>query len=345
MKMKKITLGFSLLIAAGLFVVSCNKKTNTEPEQDMEFNSSRDAAYANSVVADLDIIVSYLGENLLSSSFFQVAPGSAGSITTNRDTVNKILSVTYSGSVTCRDGKKRNGSITVDYSGSNNTYGAKFYRDAGFKAVVNLNGYWVDGIFVDDITAPFVIRNNVAFGYNPANTNLSWDIDGYFLLKEETFATDSSKNIIWKGKLTKTLKNTNVASVFNSSKLNPINWVSFSATGTPTSGAMCAYTGTVTGVTSRVVSYTFVSPDDKPLTIDFACAPDKILGVTTTPSVLPVYSQWHPFIGGVASFTTLGAGTTYPRVIDFGNEGANPCDNSGIVTIKGISYNIDFRKK
>ena len=62
--------------------------------------------------------------------------------------------------------------------------------------------------------------------------------------------------------------------------------------------------------------------------------------------VTPQASAYHPFVNGTASFTTA---ALYPRVIHYGpeerveNVNAN-CDNAGTVTIKGISYPIDFIK-
>ncbi|MGZ3900951.1 MAG: hypothetical protein ACXVNM_08645 [Bacteroidia bacterium] len=348
--MKKITLGCSLLAAVAMLFSSCNKKSNVAPEQDMEFESTKNVTYGNDLITELDIIVSYAGENLTSTGFFTPAPGTGTtsptySITLSRDTTNKLLSVTYTGSVTCRDGKKRNGQILIDYSGSNATYGAKFYRDPGFVAKVSLNNYWVDGWFVDD-AAPFTIKNNVPFGYTLGSTNLNWTIDGYFSILPQVPA-DSVNKIVWKGTLLKTLTNTSPSVL--TSKNAPINWALYNAAGTPTVAAKVAYTGTVTGVTSRVISYTYVVDGAKPeqaLVRDFACSVDRINAVTITSTLVTTTpSQWHPFISGIATFTSNGEGTTYPRVIDYASgETSAPCDNSGTVMIKGITYPIDFKK-
>ncbi|MBA3662796.1 MAG: hypothetical protein H0W61_01120 [Bacteroidetes bacterium] len=342
--MKKITLGFSLL-AAVVFFTGCNKKTNVAPEQDMEFESTKNVTFGNALITEIDIIASYAGENYNNSSpfFTRLSTNINDSIIVKRDTVTKKLTVTYTGSVTCRDNKKRNGTIVIDYSSSSVTYGSKFYRDPGYIAKVTLNNYWVDGWYVDDVV-PFVITNNIPFGYNLASTSLNWTMDGYFSIKPQV-AADSVNKIVWQGKLTKTLTNTQQVL---SSKLTPINWVTYTVSGTPIAAAKLAYTGTVTGVTSRVISYKFVIDNSKPeqaLVRDFSCSTEKIAGVVTTPSVSAIYSEWHPFISGVATFTSFGPGTVEPRVIDYGS-GANPgpCDNAGTVTIKGITYNIDFKK-
>ncbi|MCW3076149.1 MAG: hypothetical protein JWO32_758 [Bacteroidetes bacterium] len=346
--MKKITLGCSVIAMTALFLIGCNKKANVAPEQDMEFQSSKDAAFANSLVTEIDIIAGYLGEREYNNSFFNKAPGSAGAITITPDTLNKKLSVTYSGSVTCSDGKRRDGTIVLDYSASNVAlYNAKYYRDAGFVAKVTLNNYWVEGWTLDD-AVPFVITNNAPFGYDRATTDLSWTLDGYFSVRQDIFVSDSSKSMIWKGKLVKTLTNTEDVNILKANKQFPINWALYNAAGTATAGALVAYTGSVTGVTSRIVSYNMFIDNAKPETAlvrDFKCAPEKVLAVTSTPTVVTTTSEWHPFISGVASFTSNGAGTTEPRLIDFGSgEAAPACDNAGFVTIKGITYAIDFKK-
>jgi hypothetical protein len=349
MKMKKITLGFSLLVAAALSFTSCNKGTNTPPEQDMEFQSSKDVSFANSLVTELELIVSYAAERYSHSNspVFTAQAGSPGSILVDlTDTTNKIIKVNYTNSVTCRDGKKRDGQIVINFSGSNASFGAKYYRDAGFVAKVTLNGYWVDGWKIVNIQT-FTVTNNMGFGYKPNEVDVNWTMKGALHLQ---FPEDTMRNMVWEGSLTKTLVNSESASIFNPSKLNPINWVVYVA-GTPTNAAQLAYTGTVTGVTSRVVSYTYVvddAPDkaDKALVRNLMCAPDRITAATSTSTgIIPIYSEWHPFISGVASFTSLGAGTTEPRTIDYASgETSAACDNAGTVTIKGVTYSIDFKK-
>jgi hypothetical protein len=349
MKMKKITLGCSLLVAAALFFTSCNKKANEAPTQDMEFETSKYVSYGNSIVTEIEIITSYLGENYLATSFFSPAPGSGTlspsyTITTLRDTTFKKLYITYTGSVTCRDGKKRDGQIVIDYSSSG--VGAKFYRDPGFKATISLNNYWVDGWWVDDVN-PLSITNNMASNYVPATDDLNWTLSGYLSIIPDVPA-DSVKKIVWQGTIKKTLTNTENTSIFATNKLSPINWVRYNAAGTPTAGAMLAYTGTVTGVTERVISYKFAIDDQKPdkaLVRDFSCSPEKVLSVINTPSVVTYYSEWHPFIKGEAVFNSYGPGTTEPRYINYASgEASAPCDNAATITIKGITYNLDMMK-
>lgn len=345
MKMKKITLGSSLLLAASLMIVSCNKKTNEAPVADLDFKSAQEASFANSAILDIETIVSYAADNQYTGYYFAVAPGSPSNaaITASNNTTSKILTINYTNSVVCMDGKRRNGEIVIDYSLSNQAQGADFYRRPGFVGKVTLNNYWVDGIVIDD-AAPFVIKNTTPFNFSPSATNQTWTMDGYFSVRNENYMQDSSQNRIWKGILTKTLLNTAEVSA---NQTNPINWVVFT-NGQITNAAKVAYTGTVTGVTSRVVSYSFEIDEKRPeraLYRDFKCSPDPLLSVVTTPSYSIQYSQWHPIIGGTAKFVSLGAGTAEPRVLTYGADGgATPCDNAGTVTIKGITYQVDFKK-
>jgi hypothetical protein len=350
--MKKITLGWSVIIAAGLFLLGCNKKTNTPPVADTEFQSSKDVAFATSMVTDIETICSYMGENLLLSSFLTAAPGTAGgsTISTINFTATSVMRVDFTNSVTCKDGKKRNGSITIDYSGSDPLLGAKFYRDAGYVGKVTLSNYDVDGWAITTVN-PLIITNNAPAAYNPATTNLSWTINGDFTMKN---LNDTTQNMSWKGKIIKTLTNTSDVQILASNKQSPINWVYY-LNNQAVNGAKVQYTGApsatsvhVTGVTSRTTPYSLVIKSDKPLLRDFVCAPDKVLGVTsstTTPiTVTPVYSEWHPFVNGTITFTT--GSLPEPRFVNFGaDDGSAPCDNAGTVTIKGISYPLDFRNK
>ena len=92
-----------------------------------------------------------------------------------------------------------------------------------------------------------------------------------------------------------------------------------------------------------MVPFTYTVGTDKPLVRDYRCSPDKAIGISTTPSVAIINSEFHPIVNGVASFTTGTSTDKAPRVIDYGTEGA-PCDNSGTIYIKGISYKVDFKK-
>jgi hypothetical protein len=68
-----------------------------------------------------------------------------------------------------------------------------------------------------------------------------------------------------------------------------------------------------------------------PLTRNFGCSPDYYIN-----------KEQHPIIKGKVTFKT---GEKAVRVIYYGDQQNNAyCDNSGVVYIEGISYNVDFMK-
>ncbi|MDO8998829.1 MAG: hypothetical protein Q7W45_03615 [Bacteroidota bacterium] len=327
--MKKITLSFSVLIATAIFITSCNKKETPAPEADTEFQTAIDASFANTVVTDIDMICGFLGENSY-PKFVAPAPGSTGTITVVNNTVSpQSASITFN-NTKCMDGKTRSGSIVMTYSFTD--INSNYYRDYGFNGNISLNNYVVDGWMIDDSVSLTVGASRIknlapASNQNPATTDLRWSIDGYFKM---TKIDTPSKKLAWVGTLNKTLSNTKQ---LLPTALTAVNW----------SLAVVAYDGTFKGHTLNDVPYTFTVGLENPLVRNYTCSPDKVIGISTTPSVSVINSEFHPFINGVASFTTGTDPKIYPRSIDYGSEGA-PCDNSGTILIKGISYKVDFKK-
>ncbi len=345
MKINKITLGFSILATAGLFVVGCNKKANVAPEADTEFKSSVDASFATALVTEIEDICGYLGENysnLNCTYFSNVGPltGVNPGLVLYSQPNSNITVLTYSNTVTCMDGKKRTGTITVDNSASSVVNNAKFYRDAGYVAKVTLSNYVVDGWVVKNNTT-FTITNTTTFGYALASTPLTWKLDGDFSIYNGTSTTVATDSMTWKGSLTKTLTNSTNPLVCPSKTL-AIRWTASTFSSSP--GAKCTYAGTVKGVVSKNVPYIYEIKDGASnlLTRDFSCSPNKLTYSVTTsvtsPTLTYVTSEWHPVIQGVANYTVTG--TKDPRIIDYGTG----CDNVGLITIKGITYPVDFKK-
>jgi hypothetical protein len=332
--MKKITLGLSVLAVMALFLTSCNKKEAPAPVADTEFESAVDASYANTIATDIDAITGFMAENSY-PKFFNVAPGtSQPTITVDNSVVGQTSMTWPSAGVKCADGKTRSGTIVVTYS---STVANAYYRDYGFGALVTLNNYVVDGWMVDDsTTAPL---SNAAPRFkitslapsanpNPATTKLKWSIEGCLKI---TNVADPSKVIIWNGKLNKTISNTS-SLLPPPNNLTPITWTM----------AVVEYDGEFKGITPGNVPYTYTVGPEKPLVRNYTCSSDKVLGIVLTPSPTPVNSEFHPFVSGVASFTTA---EKDPRLIDYnGTDAISPCDNSGSITIKGIEYKVDFKK-
>lgn len=335
MKMKKVILGCSVLAATALFITGCNKdKTVAEPVQDTEFQSTKDVIYANTIAADIEQIAAYMGEGQLLTKYLQPAPGSSGSIPPPVTSGNSIT-VVFSNSVTCRDGKKRDGSITVVYASSPVSYSANAMRDPGYVATVYLNNFWQDGWTVS-VVDPFIIQNVTVLNYAPGTDKLKWTFKGKLAINN---VADASKNMTWEGNMTKLLANSTNSNVLATSKLLPIAWSSTIVA----NNAKIEYGGSSKGITANGTAYTFSITEETPLVRDYNCSPDKVLGVNTTttnpPVVTPVYSEWHPFVSGVASFTT---GSLAPRLVDFGVAG--DCDNAVKITIKGVETPVDLMK-
>ncbi|MDP1802226.1 MAG: hypothetical protein Q8L81_12790, partial [Bacteroidota bacterium] len=295
--MKKITLGLSVLAVVALFLTSCNKKEAPAPVADTEFESAVDASYANTIATDIDMIVGFIGENAY-PKFVNVAAGLAQPTIAVDNTVPGQSSMTWpSGGVKCADGKVRSGTIVVTYSFTD--INASYYRDYGFIAFVSLNNYVVDGWSIDDSTTMpannttprFTITNLApSANPNPATTKLKWSISGYLNIKN---VADPTKRMVWNGKMNKTISNTS-SLLPPPNNLTPITWTM----------AVVEYDGEFKGVTPGNVPYTYTVGTEKPLVRNYTCSPDKVLGFTTTPSVSVVNSEFHPFISGVASFTT-----------------------------------------
>jgi hypothetical protein len=337
MKMKNFNLGITALFAASaLFFTSCKKETNVVPEPDVEFESSVDAAYANSLATEIDITAGYVGENQYLSSFFATNSGSTKTITVVPDTLNKRYIVTYN-QAQCTDGKYRDGQVVFNYSLSVGPNNPRYYRSENIKYQVTFSNFQVDSFkIVNSTNMPLTIQNITPINYNPTTTNLTWTIEGKLKMKR---VSDSTKFMTWEGKLTKVLKNTNEAAVFNPGKLAPINWAVYN--NTVNIGAMVEYSGTISGLVSSSTTYKMEIKDGKAFARNFKCAPDKVFTIATTPSIAVVPSEWHPFVKGEATLTI--GGKEEPRTLELGDDTA-PCDNSGLVSVKGISYQVNFKK-
>ncbi|MES2681035.1 MAG: hypothetical protein V4635_14170 [Bacteroidota bacterium] len=335
--MKKVALSFSILALTALFtIVGCKKEKNVAPEPDTELQSSVDVTYGFFTLTDIEQWAAFLGENQLFPKFYMPAAHSTGTIVPNRDTVNKEIKEAFN-NTTCVDGRLRNGSIFMNYN--NSAANSKYYHDYQFKAKVILVNYKVDGWSVIPRNGSQITIENLVspVNYSTSTTNLSWRIVGDVDLFHPT---DSSKDIHMVFDLVKTLLNTSTSTVFPASKQAAINW----------SLAVVGYKGTIYGETSGNVPFKYNIDADHEIVRNFTCTPDKLYGVNVPPAgtgtTTARFEEYHPFVNGSAAFTTA---ALYPRVIHYGPEvpvpnNQAPCDNSGTVTIKGISYPVDFKK-
>ena len=363
--MKKNIFCFTFLLASSFIFLSCSKEPNVAPEADVELQSSIDASFANFIVTDIDMICSFIGENNLYPKFYTPVAGSP-TFVVNRDPDAKQLSISFN-KTKCADGRVRDGSIIIKYAydatvSNVNPPNTDYYRQFGFVGRVSLISYRVDGWLVKKKTGTtydLIIRNKRPNADRPIVDKISWTIEGKL---ELTDSLNTLPSITWEGLITKTLPLTadpkaendygfKQDSVFKNTPksfldVNSINWQK----------AKVYYTGSFTGVTSFSLPYSYKIYDATPVERNFTCYPDKVSGVTLTNTVGVVsasYEEFHPFVGGVASFTTS---TKYPREIYFDNTANtfggtdNPlnlpsqCDNKAAVQIKGIYYPIDLKK-
>jgi hypothetical protein len=349
---KKIaTFSASAVLASGLFF-GCKKPTpNVAPEPDTEVETAIDAAWATYVITDIDMICGFLGENELYKHFYVDIPGTAsassGTVDPTRDPDSKTLNIAFF-KTKCMDGRLREGTIFLDYKydplhnpGANPN--SEYYHEYGFAGKISLEDYKVDGWKIDEFDPKFpgYIYNRRGNNNDPA---YYWEISGKYLLSHPT---DPKKNIVWEGKIMKKITNptqefkvdNKIVKVVDKTKAPVITW----------SLATVSYSGTISGSTHGGIPFKMEVSDKTPLVRDFTCYPDKVAGVslTTPPSATLLLrpEEHHPFVSGVASFTTS---DKYPRQIYFGNEGspdlASACDNNGEILIKGISYRVNFRK-
>ncbi len=322
------------LAALGLLLVAgCEKKPNKAPEADKELQSSVDVSYANLVISDIDMICSFVGENTDPKFYMHVTEPGNTPVDWSRTQSDDYVFVAFN-NTKCLDGHVRNGTIAMSYARVNPN--ARYYRDFEFKGEVALINYRVDGWRVE-LNNVFKITNQLpVFNFDPKTTPLSWKMTGDFTLKHPT---DASKNMHCNVDLLKTLANTSNPAVFAPSRQSAINW----------SLSVVEYKGSVFGETSANIPFTYEVNENNPLVRDFGCFPDKVAAVSVVSgSVNTRYEEFHPFTKGLASFTT---DHLYPRQIAYGNEAdgnartAAQCDNTGIVTIKGILYPVDFKKE
>lgn len=359
MNIGKVTFGATFL-ALTLLSPGCKKKEpNVEPVADTETQTAVDAAWATHLVTDIDQICAFMGEDQFYQTFYvPVATGNFYEVV--RDTSAKQKSVAWKKGtdglpVMCVDGRQREGTIVMYYykdpiSNPKADANSRYYRDFGFVGNIAFQDYKVDGWQIDlydPAARAYLYNKTTPSTYDATKVQLTWLIAGKFLLRHPT---DSTKNIVWDGELFKVLTNSTNKDIFDPKKQTAINWVNSAKKIT----AIVNYYGHVSGFTSNDRPFTMKIEQENALVRDFSCTADPIAGVSavTTGTITNFTSskeEHHPFIQGIASFTTSIKGVNqYPRQIYFGNEGtpdqAVQCDNTGVVLIQGNSYPVNFRK-
>lgn len=305
-------------------------KSALAPEPDMELQSSIDAVFATFLVTDIEMVCAHVAQNDNAPDFYIAQPGEDPSKFIYFNPAGQTNYVATFNDMKCKDGRRRKGTIIVNYANTNPN--AKYYSNYQFTGKGTMSAYYVDGWLIRTVGGvPFEITNELkTAAFDPKVTNLVWTIKGNF---ELIHPTDPSKNMTWSGELSKTLVNTSQSDVYTANRPLPIDWTK----------AIVNYTGKVKGTTSGNVPFELSINPYFPLIRDFMCYPSEIGGIETTSPLKTWKNEFHPFISGKLDFKT---GAKYPRQIFLGNEGVEgslmQCDNSGIVLIKGNSYAVDF---
>lgn len=361
--LRKISL-FAATTSVCMLFWGCQKPKPAEaPEPDTETETAVDASWATFVVTDIDMMGAFLCENDLYPKFYMQIPGTEdpvqqlGYVSPSRDPQTRSVNINFK-KAKCLDGRERDGTVYFDYAynplinnGANKN--SEYYHEFGFAARISFTNFLVDGWKVEqfDDQFPAYIYNDLT---GTKQGQYLWRIAGKFRF---VHPTDTTKNIIWDGELHKTLVNYSLSTVLSYTRQPVITW----------SNSICSYSTSkpITGKTNVIRDPQASKPSDLSGGVDFKmeigqnnqlvrdfvnCFPDKIGTVSLTPSgstfsMTPKFEEFHPFVSGVASFTTS---TKYPRQIYFGNEGNQDlpaqCDNTGEVLIKGIAYRVNFRK-
>lgn len=310
MKPSKIIYGLSaLVLVASLTLAGCKKNTtNQEPTPDTDQSAASDNTTAENMMNDVVSIGSQGSENGSLSTYKNTNPivdayFMSACATINVNTTAKTFTVDFGSTpCLCLDNRMRSGQLYFDYSASANF--PTSYRMPGFKMTVTSNNYVVDGYTVN-ITNKTVTNTtplSIPTGTNPG-TNLTWSISANVTINKPS----NGGTITWNCNRTKELLNTNDPLCYQG-QLAPIIW----------SKAKIRLNGVANGVTAGGDNYT---AQIKNLVRDFGGC--KINGR-------------YPFISGQLEFTP---GTKATRYIDFG---AGTCDNSGTITINGITYTFNF---
>ncbi|HQQ93526.1 MAG TPA: hypothetical protein PLQ93_03150 [Bacteroidia bacterium] len=352
--MKKVNYGIAFFaLSLGLFL-ACKKEPNVAPTPDTELQTSIDASYATFLASDVEMVASVMGEDASGSKaqFYEPAANSTGTTTVIRNVQTNRFSYTFNNTL-CKDGHLRDGSVWMyfketAYAVNPITGNENYTRDYNFTGRITLEEYKVDGWLIDNKdymnsdpatnNTTILLRNLRPDNKTPIAGNLKWSYSAGLTMKKNL------DSMAWYGTLIKTLENTSDTKVFAASAQSPITW----------SLAVISYVGDAKGYTPGNVPYTIKYYEKYPLKRDFTCSPDKLASVTlTTTGIDPHNSEFHPLVGGIASFTT---GSAYPREIYYDNTGntyggdENPvllpsqCDNKATVQIKGIYYPIDMKK-
>lgn len=344
MKLKQFAYGFSIVASALLLTTSCKKEDPVKQrEPDKEFTSAVDAVFLEEMVNDIVLIAAQANESINNDmDFYGKASNSpAGSaVTIVNNSSAEITTVTFSNAI-CKDGRKRNGAITVDYSMSSTVTNATEFRQSGFKAEINFVNYTVDDwILSRNGGDKFVITNLAPAAYVPSLTVLSWNVDAHIGLTKVITQTVSLQ-LTWKDTRKMSLSNS-TSSVVLANNASPIDWDFANIQWYGSQTDPNAKINFITGKTGQAENYTTVIPDldGWRFTKSAFCTPMGTAFQGTTSATPVFYEEYHPFTTGMMRLQVGTIGIKDERRVDLG---PGLCDNKGVITIRGITYPLDLR--
>lgn len=350
MIMKKFATKFSAVALIALAFASCKKTPNEPPVQDKEFQSSIDASAATLIATDIDMMVAQASERPYMFFYSTYNATTNNTCTVIRDTTGKKNTLIFN-NARGADGMVRNGTITVQYTacstGTVTAPGQLYIRNPNHMSQVIFDNFSV-GKFRLDNSSYMTIKNTTQAGYSRSVTPLSWSIAGTLKFADTTNGGGNNTiDMTWEGQFVKTLTNSTSNTIHPGTTL-PINWITGLPgiqTGTANTSnnsinksgknGIVSYKGSAKGFTtvdSKQTTYEFKILDTNPLYRDFGCSPDYYIS-----------PEQHPINRGKVLFKT---GELSARTLYFADQTDEvvQCDNSGIVYINSISYNIDFWK-
>ena len=313
MKTKQLVLTLSTLILAGsLMLTSCRKKTKEE-EVDKDQTEASENNMAEGMMNDVAGIGSQGSENGSLSTYRMSGGGPNDLFTSACATISSTAFRTFTvdfGTTPClcMDFKMRSGKVMYDFSGSTTpTTTPVYYRTPGFKCNITTAGYVVDGYTVNVVNKTIENTTPVA-SVSPSlapGAKLTWSVAANVNIIKP--ASEGGGTVSWNCNRTMKLLNSNDPLCYVDQS-TPINWTK----------AKIQIDGTASGTTAKGSTYT-----------------SQIIALVRDFGGCKISGR-YPFISGDINFTP---GTKYTRYINFGS---GTCDNSGTITINGVTYTFSF---
>ena len=284
-----------------MLATSCNKKSPEPATPDSDMTTAKDAVKSYEVANDVFLMAALTRDTYTATPFF----GTTG-VTIKKDTITKVDSLIFSNALGT-DGSTRTGTIVIQYSAS--TLNAKFIRQPGFKASVQLYNYSINTTTIS--ASSIQIANTTPNGFDPNTTNLSWSANF-----TNFTMNNGSKSVVATINQSIILSNTNDPLVYNSTGTLPIQW----------QNAYLQVTGNGSGSNNKGnFTITFNDPSTDYLYRNLKdCAPEGLLKPGK-----------HPYIKGIIY---VKPGEKNTQIV---NLGTGTCDYNITVTIDGITYQTD----